>query len=67
MKTQIQLSDFTFKFSGYGHYKVSYSSPNTGKEWSNTINDMTLIDKTKNQDCPKIKDLNILKKFVKSN
>nr|DAG17235.1 MAG TPA: hypothetical protein [Caudoviricetes sp.] len=27
MKTKTQLSDFNFQFSGYGHYRVSYTSP----------------------------------------
>lgn len=44
MKTKTQLSDFNFQFSGYGHYRVSYTSPATGKQWSTVISDMTLID-----------------------
>lgn len=32
MKTKTQLSDFNFQFSGYGHYRVSYTSPATGKQ-----------------------------------
>lgn len=66
MKTQIRLSDFIFKMVGYGHYKVTYTSPVTNKQWSRIITDMTLIDATKNaDDYPKIKDLNHLKKIVK--
>jgi hypothetical protein len=66
MKTKTELRDFRFKFAGYGHYKVTYISPVTGKEWSRTITDMPLIDATKNSDdYPKRKDLDILKKIVK--
>ena len=66
MKIKICLSDFSFQFSGYGHYKVTYESPVTFKKWTKTISDMTLIDCTKNADDPKIKDLIRLKNFVKS-
>jgi hypothetical protein len=67
MKTKTELRDFAFIFAGYGHYKVIYTSPVTGKEWSRTITDMPLIDATKNaDDYPKRKDLNTLKKIVKT-
>ena len=69
MKTSINISDFTFKFSGYGHYKVTYTSPMTGKSWSAVTSDMPLIDATKNADewqGPKRKDLEYLKKQCKS-
>lgn len=61
----ISLSDFDFSFAGYGHYSVTYTSPVTGKKWTKVINDMTIIDATKNADEPKKKDLNYLKKIVK--
>jgi hypothetical protein len=64
MKTTI--SDFTFTFSGHGHYKVTYTSPVTGKIWTRTTDDMPLIDVTKNADNPKRKDLNELKKLCKN-
>jgi hypothetical protein len=63
----ISLSDFDFSFAGYGHYSVTYTSPVTGKTWTKTINDMTIIDKTKNEDDPKRKDLEELKRIVKNN
>ena len=66
MKTSIQKSDFTFNFSGNGHYKVTYISPITGKNWNATTNNMPLIDATKNTDSPKICDLNDLKNVCKS-
>jgi hypothetical protein len=65
MKT-ISISDFHFEFSGYGHYKVTYVSPVTFKEFKTTINYMPLIDATKNCESPKIKDLNHLKQLCKS-
>jgi hypothetical protein len=65
MKTQ--LSDFRFQFAGYGHYKVTYISPTTGKEWARTTSDMTLIDATKNADeTPRRKDLDTLKRICKT-
>mgnify|MGYP001223032381 CR=1 FL=1 len=66
MKNSIKLSDFDFQFSGYGHYKVTYTSPVTGKRWTKTINDMTIIDATKNEPSPKVKDLEKLKRICKS-
>ena len=64
MKTQ--LSDFDFKFSGYGHYKVTYTSPVTGRRWIALVSDMTRIDATKNADNPTRKDLNALKRVCKA-
>jgi hypothetical protein len=65
MSKKIKITDFLFAFSGYGHYRVTYTSPCTGKEWSRTINDMETIDATKNREQPKIKDLNLLKTICK--
>jgi len=62
----MKLQDFQFKFTGYGHYLVSYISPKTGKKWNKTISDMTLIDATKNAENPKVKDLNRLKSIIKN-
>tara|TARA_B110000908_G_C10092441_1_gene374663 strand:+ start:102 stop:305 length:204 start_codon:yes stop_codon:yes gene_type:complete len=61
----IKKSDFNFKFTGSGHYKVTYYSPNTKKKWSITITDMQIIDFTKNEDNPKQKDLRHLKEICK--
>ena len=65
MYKKISISDFCFKFKGHGHYLVIYTSPTTGKQWSKTITDMTIVDATKNEDQPKVKDLNHLKWMVK--
>lgn len=66
MKTTISLTDFKFTPSGYGHYKVTYTSPKTGKQWTKITSDMPLIDVTKNADEPKKKDLNLLKSLCKN-
>lgn len=67
MTTSIKLSDFTFQFAGYGHYKVTYTSPNTGKQWTATTNNMPLIDATKNAELPLVKNLKQLKRVCKNN
>ena len=64
MKTKIY--DFDFELAGYGHYKVTYTSPATGKKWSVVTSDMTLVDATKNAEEPKRKDLEKLKRFCKN-
>jgi hypothetical protein len=66
MKNQISLNDFTFLFAGYGHYKVIYTSPKTGKQWKTITSNMQLIDATKGAEQPKIKDLLTLKSICKS-
>lgn len=62
----ISINDFEFEPSGYGHYKVTNTSPNTWKQWTRIIDDMRLIDRTKNEVSPKKKDL-IELKFVTKN
>lgn len=66
MKTKVSISDFQFMPSGYGHYKVTYTSPVTGKSWTATTNNMPLIDATKNADEPKRCDLETLKSVCKN-
>lgn len=66
MSAKIEKLDFEFIFAGYGHYKVTYQSPKTGKKWTKTINDMSLIDTTKNEEFPKRKDLEALKRAIKA-
>lgn len=65
MATKTTIYDFDFEFAGYGHYKVTYTSPVTGKKWTAKTNDMPLIDATKNADEPKRKDLEQLKRVCK--
>jgi hypothetical protein len=66
MTNSISITDFSFQFTGHGHYKVSYTYP-SGKTISATINHMPLIDCTKNSDEPKKKDLIDLKNTIKYN
>lgn len=61
---RIALADFEFIFCGHGHYRVIYTSP-SGKTYSNTTNNMILIDRTMNEEKPKIKDLLTLKAVCK--
>lgn len=67
MKNEISKKDFTFTLVGHGCYKVAYKSPKTGRVWETCIDDMTIIDKTKNEEEPKKKYLNQLKSQVKRN
>lgn len=66
MKTNISILDFEFRFAGYGTYKVTYTSPVTGKFWTTKTHDMPLIDATKNADKPLKRDLQILKRVCKN-
>lgn len=61
----MKKSDFTFNLTGYGRYDVTYTSPKTGKKYTCTTTDMTIIDKTKYEDSPKQKDLKHLKRLCK--
>lgn len=65
MKTKISIYDFSFSPSGYGHYKVTYTSPVTRKSWTGTTNNMPLIDATRGSDSPKKCDLESLKRIAK--
>lgn len=63
----ISINDFEFEYSGYGHYRVTYTSPKTWKKWVTITSDMRIIDATKN--CggfAKKTDLNTLKRICKS-
>ena len=62
----LSLYDFDFTLSGYGRYKVTYTSA-SGKSYTAIITDMTVIDSTKNSDSPKAKDLKVLKDICITN
>ena len=66
MKTKISINNFSFLKTASGRYSVTYTSPVSGKSWTNSTNDMPLIDATKNEEKPKISDLNALKKICKN-
>ena len=63
--SNITLAQFDFAQAGYGHVRVIYTSPITGKKWEKVTNNTKLIDNTKNADQPKRKDLLRLMKEVK--
>jgi len=65
MRNKISMIDFHFVPSGYGHYKVTYTSPVTFKSWSVITSDMSLIDLTKNAEEPKKCHLESLKRACK--
>lgn len=62
----ITIYDFDFTLVGYGRYKVTYTNP-SGREYTATITDMTVIDATKNSDSPKVKDLKELRNLCITN
>jgi len=61
----ISISDFQFTQSGYGCWRVRFISRNTGYSWETMVEDMDLIDSTKNEDFPKPADLIRLKRLCK--
>lgn len=63
MKTE--LNQFTFRPAGHGHYKVTFTSPVTWKQWTIVTSNMPLIDRTKNAEYPKRCDLDELKYWCK--
>ena len=65
MKLSISVYDFSFQFSSYGFYKVTYQSPISGKKWVKNVCNMYLIDMTKNEQNPKKVHLKDLKRLVK--
>jgi hypothetical protein len=65
MKNLLDITYFKFEFTGYGHYRVTYTAKTTGKKRSKTTANMPLIDATKNKENPKMKDLLELKRLCK--
>lgn len=59
------MENLTFKFTGHGHYLITYTTPIRGLKYSKTITDMTLIDATKNSDNPTKKAIKELINAVK--
>lgn len=64
-KQRESISNFDFRFMGRGHYAVMYTSPKTGRSWRTVVNDMQLIDATKNEPEPTQASLNELKRTIK--
>ena len=61
---KIAKSDFQFMPSGFGHYEVTYTSPNTGKQWKATMTSGMLED-ILYTDTPKVKILDYAKWYCK--
>lgn len=62
------LEGFTFRKVSSGAYQVSFESDydrKVGRYWTNRIEDMTIIDATKNCDQPRRKDVDLLRRIVK--
>lgn len=61
------LSNFGFSKVSSGCYRVTYTTPKRGDYWVAKINDMSLIDATKNAEWAKAADIAHLRDVVKSN
>ena len=64
------LEGFTFRKVSSGAYQVTYESQydrKVGRYWTATINEMPLIDATRNADAPLRKDVDRLRRLVKRN
>lgn len=64
------LEGFTFRKVSSGAYKVTYESDydrKIGRYWTARIEDMTIIDATKNSENPKRCDVEQLRRMVKRN
>ena len=58
------LSNFSFTFAGYGHYKVTYKT-GRGDYYKALINEMPSIDRTKNAEWAKLSDIKHLANLCK--
>lgn len=58
------LSQFTFKLVGYGHYRVTYVTKRDDY-YVAVVTDMPLIDATKNAEYAKLVDIKRLRDLVK--
>lgn len=61
------LHSFSFRFQSYGAYVVTYTTDRRGDYWKARIEDMMLIDATKNADVARVKDIQALYDAVKRN
>ena len=58
------LHNFQFQIHGSGCYKVTYHTEKRGDYWVAYINDMGIIDDTRNADWAKVKDIEWLRHLV---
>lgn len=61
------LSNFCFTKVSAGCYRVTYTTPKRGDYWAAMVNDMTIIDATKNAEYAKAADIAHLRDVVKAN
>lgn len=66
MKRVIKKSDFTFRFVDYETYEVTYVSPVTCIEWIALLPNMPLIDAVKYKDKPLRKNMEALRRMIKT-
>ena len=59
------LSGFSFRLVSSGAYMVEYTTPQRGDFWRNRVEDMTVIDATKNAEWAKVADIQHLRNIVK--
>lgn len=59
------LHNFTFRPCSQGAYRVTYTTDIRGDYWVNRIEDMTLIDATRNAEWAKAGDIAALRTLVK--
>lgn len=57
------LTGFSFKFVGSGHYMVTYETER-GDYYKALVTDMTIIDATKNAEWAKLSDIKHLRSMV---
>lgn len=63
---KMNINDFKFEMTGYGLYRVIYTTPVRGDYWSAIISDMLLIDNTKNAEEPTQSAMKWLRRSVKT-
>lgn len=61
---RVEKSDFEFRFMNYGLYWVVYQYPKSKRRIGARVNDMVLLDLTKNCENPRQKDLQALKTHI---
>ena len=59
------LSNFKFEHFGYGHYRVTYTTPFRGDYYTAIINDMLIIDHTLHAEIATISSIRYLIRIVK--
>lgn len=66
MQRVIKKTDFTFRFVDHETYEVTYFSPVSCKEWTALLPNMPLISAVKYEDKPLRKNMEALRRMVKT-